>query len=1131
MQQDRPTLASDACQRQASPRRVRLLASLRRAARFCILGLLLLAALLTLLILLLQRHQQDIADGLLSAVAEATGIQVTASSVDVILLPVPTVTLSHVRVTAKNCTADVAYASLRPDFAALLTGTLAPAHVELLRPQITGDLPLHSLLAAPSSATTGDDDVLPDLPHLPWACTLDIRQGQADLRAGDGSRLMLTNLDCALRLSRDGSLKGQLGWNSLTLSDAKSPLLSARSVRLQGKSHLRHPLQASDLTLNGVLSCGRWLQDMKGELHWQRQKGQHSLQARLGGKLIQNGQAIPLSLAGRMSWPGGEKPVTFHEMQLALDQDSGTFTGTLLPATDNGPCLEGELRLRHLSLTRWLGFARDLAPGLQWALNDLTEVAARFRMDAAGLQVPSVTAVASGSRFTGSGGVASWRQPVVALDLRAPQVELGRAIPESVGTLPEAPRYAYAPLTSFDPRPDVWDAARQRSLPEERPQRTGKAPARKPAQQAGGKGASDARSTNNLGYDIRLAADAVQYGPLPLHDALVVITPGKPASSGGGRANIDVRTTSCAGQITGRAVVGGGPATTEFDIALQARNVQAAELGSHFPDLPLRNGRLSASVDVTSLGDTIPAFLANLSGKAELRAAGGSLRPAHPLQRFDSLSLSLALRNGRWKQGRAGLDGLWNLTQTGQGYTGSLRLDGLLWLGGSSRLALDGMQSRLQLTAAPTVFALPKELQLTAQGRMSAQVSPPRLRLEQAQIQALETSYAGTLRVEADKGLSLNGTGTLRCPDLIRTVALATGRRLNLPDALRRAEISADLQLTPQALHLRDLSTTLLETSVNGDISVLWREQPHIDLQLTIPYLDTDKVRRLLDPQGVAEAERAEAARREARRRGTKIPPVRPPRQGEPWDLRFMTTFTAEGSLTVDHMASWRVRLDDLKLPFRLSEGRLDYGPMTGRFYGAALHSSGNVQFERDLRFENTIRVENFNLGAASTARGWQTGLYGLASVTASLDGRLSASGQMPQQLNGRWRFAVRNGAYQSRREDGSPKDSPTRFSLVSGSGTLLRGVARSNNLTLRSSDMDVVGGGWIDLTTETLDCTLHVNTGRLSNIPVRVHGSIHQTQTSIGAGTVLLYALSGITQGLFDIIGGLLEGTWRILR
>ena len=109
--------------------------------------------------------------------------------------------------------------------------------------------------------------------------------------------------------------------------------------------------------------------------------------------------------------------------------------------------IEGRLQLQRASLTEWLGFARNLAPGLQVALDEVTLGTLDFSVDGKGLRVPHIDVTAAGSRFLGSGGVASWAKPELLLDLKAETVNLGRAIPESVGTVPAEPRYGHGPLT------------------------------------------------------------------------------------------------------------------------------------------------------------------------------------------------------------------------------------------------------------------------------------------------------------------------------------------------------------------------------------------------------------------------------------------------------------------------------------------------------------------------------------------------------------------------------------------------------------------------------------------------------------------------------------------------------------
>ena len=141
------------------------------------------------------------------------------------------------------------------------------------------------------------------------------------------------------------------------------------------------------------------------------------------------------------------RPPRLERIRLGLDEDSATLDGNLTFDSRRGPVLNGSLQAHRLSLTRWLGFARGLAPGPADGLDNLTDSLLEFELDAEGLRVPCIVAHASGSRYTGS--PAAWPAgPVGGPDLTAPEVTLGRAIPETVGTLPPAGP-PHGPLTSL----------------------------------------------------------------------------------------------------------------------------------------------------------------------------------------------------------------------------------------------------------------------------------------------------------------------------------------------------------------------------------------------------------------------------------------------------------------------------------------------------------------------------------------------------------------------------------------------------------------------------------------------------------------------------------------------------------
>lgn len=1079
---------------------------LRLVARVLVATLLFVVVALAGGVHLLQRNSQALTAHVLEAFAAATGLKAEAASVDIVLLPLPTVSVGEVRIQGDGYRLSIAYASLRPDFWNLLRGNLTPGHVQLLRPVLQGRIPLDSVASPPQGASSDSSAALPVLPD---GLRLEVQQGQIDAVARDGSRLLLANLHCRLTTGHGSSLSGEGGCSLLSVIKDDRPLFSLRNAALDGDVNLFSPLRdGAKMRLRGKVNYGDWLRRLYVDLHWRSGKGIWEVSGNLNGALVQSGQDIPFALDGstRLFEPDG-RTLELKTLRFALGADSGQIDGMLALGASEGPRLSGHLYMNRLSLTQWLGFARDLVPGLRLALDNITNVSADFQLDAVGLRVPAISAHCSGSRFVGSGGVPRWDKPVVTLELMAQRVNLGLAIPEAVGKRPAGPFFAHAPLTSFDPAPRSWNQLTQTTVGEE------------------GDSAAD-----DLGYDIRLSALQLLYGPLRLQNAHVRISPGKPSSTGRERALLDVRADLYGGTATAAAHIGGGPAKPEFDIAVSLADLRPSSLAGDLPALPLRGGRLQARTSVRSAGGDIPAFLANLSGKAELRAAGGSLSgDARPLA-YNALGLNLQLRQGRLKEGRVGLGGAWKLTLDGRQVRADARLDGMLWLGGNARVALENMESRLHLAADGDFTGLPRGLELDAHGRLNAQAVPPQLVMEHADLSGLGALYAGSLRLGTGRdGPTLRGSGDLRCDDLHRTLALVRETPPSLPHNLRALRVRGDWEYLSRRFSLKKLTTSLLHTDIEGEISVEMRETPLLRFALSTPYLDVDSLRRTLNPEGAAADARREEAIRAARASGRAIPPPPPAPAGTPWDLRFLKTFAADGSLHARRMTSWKLTLTDVRTPVKLTDGRLEF-TITANLYGAPLRSKGHAQFDRGMRFSNHLSASGFDLAAASAERGGDARVSGKASMEMSFSGAMNASGQVLRALDGTWNMRVTDGSHQTLRQ-GRPKGSPTRFSLLSASGNIRQGVARSSDLSLRASDMTVRGSGRINLVEETLECQLSVDTSTMNNIPVRVYGSLHDVKTSISAGTVLLYAISGIAQGVSGLVGGLLDGALSLFR
>ncbi|MGE9984382.1 AsmA family protein [Desulfovibrio sp. SGI.169] len=1037
-----------------------------------------LSVLLATAIHLLQRNPEALTRHYLDELSRRTGLVFAVEGVDVALLPVPSIAVSNASVEGNGLHFSVAYATLRPDFWALLRGAFEPRNVSLLRPRLRGALRLP--LGDPEALAGGYGGGGGALPELPDDCRVTIVQGELDLTGADGARLQLDGLQCRLDTESPARVSGRVFLGAALLRRQGASLVRLDHFLVEGESDLREPLTATPrLLVSGALRWPPHLEQFRLALNLQGESTGWTARADLRGALARDRESLPFGLAGTAAMRGGKQGVSLERIQLEFGPDSGELSGTLrLPGMGQGFSLDGRLLLHRASLTQWLGFARNLAPGLQLALDNLTDGSLDFHLDGQGLKVPRIAVRCAGARFTGSGGVASWARPEVALDLKADRLNLGLAIPESVGKPPPAPRFFHEALTPMPGEPL-------------QPGETG------------------------IGYDIRLAAAGVDYGPLFIEDARVVITPGKLDKNGLEDTLITADGRLYGGDLHGECILGGGRAHA-YAISMRLRDVNGAPLGRALPVLPVKSGRLRANVEIMSQGRELAEFLGKLRGVINVRGERGGLRlpDAAGDLAFSDMEVELRARSAVWEKGRLGLDGQWRGALNSANLNGRADLDGRLWFGGSGNLDFRNLPGNLSLRLSPALSSLPEGLQADISGDFSCQGARGLFAVGNAHASALGVELRGQAQISGGKGgLAWQGSVSALSRNLNRTLRLAFNTAAKLPPSLNRVSLEADFKGGPDALSLSNIRARLDQSVIDGSLSVSLRApQPGLHMALGV---DTVDLNRYVHDQKDAPAQQKGAA-------GPS---------GEKWNFGFMRDFNARGELRVKNLIGWRFKAQELKLPFTLENGLLHCGPGTARFYGSTLQSQSKIDFTRGLRFESSLAVADFDLAAASRDRGGDAVLGGRGSLSSEVRGALTGPGQLPAALDGAWRFTVRDGSYQKRGGDGRLKGKPTLFGLASASGSITAGVVRSQDFILQGPGLKVHGGGRINLNDETLDCNFTVNMKNLPDFPLRLYGSLHDSKSSIGAGKLILNTIGGITSGFVDVLGGIVEGAWKLFR
>ena len=1128
---------------------------LRLITRILLALLLTLSAMSAGVFWLLQRNPQALAEHYIEQIAASTGLAITVESVNVALLPLPSLAVSNASVQGKGLSFTVAYATLRPDFLALLRGELLPRNITLLRPQFQGQVPvaLASSLLQPDPAETAKDPVSgqanapaatsaaqPSAPAstpasapasaaaasanqpapaanaaadesslqswiaqlatgtgaqaslLPGRFRLAVSQGEVNLIGTDQTRLTATGLQCDIEAAETTRLQGNLFCATAILQPENQPPARLDHLSIEGKTNISAPLSSTPLlAARGTLQLPIWLARLNFSLALKADERGWSLANDLEAELRKDEVLLPAHITGTVGGRKGDsQSVSLENMRLLLGPDDVAVNGMLHLGGPDMFLMEGRLQIQRASLTEWLGFARNLAPGLQVALDEVTLGSLDFSVDGKGLRVPHIDVTASGSRFLGSGGVANWARPELVLDLKAETVNLGRAIPESVGVQPAEPRYGHGPLTPMPGKPVV-------------PGEVG------------------------LDYNIRLGATRVNYGPIVINDALVVIKQGlvDPVTHFEDTLLI-VDGTLYGGSVKGDTILGGSP-EAPYAIRLHMRDVNGENLARDLPVMPVSGGRMRGDVDIMSQGRELDTFLGKLRGTVTARAEKGQLRPPSNASSkaslgavgFKTLDVSLKARTAAWDQGRLGLEGQWAATITDEGIDADVALNGRLWFSGDGagggNMDFQNLPGTLRANLSAEKSIQPEGLQAQVAGKFSCQAARNQLSVSDAHANALGADISGSAQLGMGKeGLSWQGKISAFIPDSSKTLRLMGAASPNVPQALRRIELDTAFRGDAASLSLTEINAKIDQNTLTGSIGLDWRKELALRFKLNMPHLDID--RYMGDKSGGATGD---------------SPKPKKPVEGKPWDLRFMKAFSAEGEAQVGLLTVWKLHTQDMRLKVRMENGNLRYETLGGKFYGSPLAAHGELRFNKGVSFANSLNIDNFDLAAASKDRGGSAALGGQATIHSEVDADLTASGQIPSRLNGKWRFNVHNGFYQSRDKDGQLKGKPTRFDASGSSGAVTGGIARSGDFYLKGNDLTVTGGGWVDLNNDTLDCNFTVNMKNLPEFPMRLYGSLDNSKTSIGAGKLLLNTLGGLTMGVVDVLGSVVEGTWKLFR
>ncbi len=1061
-------------------------------------------------------------------------IDISFSTVNVALFPTPALALTDVVLKYENIKLEVAYATASPSIIALIQGKFALGHANLLRPQISGKIESkkeHDTIITVEKIKNPDalldklqkfslDVPIPSILH---GSDISIMHGKLYLEHGNTMFIVddaHTNIDISFGGSLDADLTlglSRIFENTILLLKVDALDLSmsgltsaykANSIELNLSTRLQmaNTLQNANIKLD--ISLHPKLQYLnQGDIPYVEHIVTGSWN--IDGQLLWHDVPIPFVNNGEI---GGNVASSFelNNMHVQLGDDKLNLYANIDNMLSDDPKLTGSIKLQSINLTRWFGFARNFPPGLQNTLQGIKDGELDFLIDKKGLYVTHVEASALSSRFQGTGGVSSWDNMIIKLDLKGKNLSLVEAFPESEGLPAYAPIFEHPPLT---PIPGTPEAALM----------TGP----------------------SIGYDININVEKLTTWNLSVEnvDFKCIPTEQDEKSNPKNHPNavlLDFK--------IGKFYKGNGKAKvilfrsdekkSGYDITAILRNVHSQDPLTILAGREIFGGRLALDTSFVAYGKNLGEFLISKVGELTLGVEDGfftskskkrtTFNKFNVAGKFSSKPLTTKMINNMPEILR--YNGIWRAEMDRDDLHFEQNLTGIITLVGRNYtdLVFDKTPGSLQATLTTGLIGLKQDILADISGNYSFDSINSTFSVAEANAivpNFANTTFTGNLNLDYSNEIQWDASfdaETKQFSVLAEKLSADTKSPV-AQSAPQNLKIKADISNKNHNLIIKNLSLNLGKMNVSGNLfKHSTTPKPSWDVDLKINLLDLD---RIFPSKDVAISKGAENA-------STPPQPVMKTPEAKPWSLAWLRENNLKGHVFIDILRFQKTTSSGMSIPLNIQDGIINLKPITATFYNGKLEidfvgkAIGDV-----LHVQNVLYADNINMLALSHELELNTVIGGTGTVDLSLEGQLYNPNKILEQLSGPWSANVVYSFLQTREKDGLLSGEKTFIDELHDSGMLANGILYSKNLILKGPDLSLTGNGHINLINDTLDMQLLVSTSGFNDIPVRYHGSLDNPERDIHAGSILLGAISTLGTGIFDILGGALLGIFGLFN
>lgn len=530
-----------------------------------------------------------------------------------------------------------------------------------------------------------------------------------------------------------------------------------------------------------------------------------------------------------------------------------------------------------------------------------------------------------------------------------------------------------------------------------------------------------------------------------------------------------IRLTDVTLATTGMAVLNLKSPEVAIETKAQTVAIKDAELGGTYGDLAATLNAASIAVDLQQETAKLSGFvLSSDDGRVEGDVTGNSIT-TQPVTSGDvtlsAVNVVSLLDKLKIDHGLGPEMSVQNVNATGSFRASKDQVSAAL-----TDVSMDAIYKAL--TGALTAPSLELD---TGQQTFSA----PQLVLD-TEHGRIDASIAGSSILDAPKFSGTLKTGQLE----LRKFLEKLGTEIELDDetALSTATLQTRFDVTPDSATLTELSAQVDDMAISGSLSVTNFEKPVYRFDLDVDRLDLDGL---------------EGSSEEGEPSGGTTQGVDQSAAAALIPVALLRDLDADGHLSIGSLRAAGLKMSQVEVGLQSSGGEVTIDPIQSLLYEGK--SLGTVRV--DARSDVPIVAYQQDFSAVSLLP-----LLSDAQVSENLSGKGvlgidfntkgAATNEITKNLNGTANLAIRDGAIKGfdlqkmlikarqlylkakdrEQEIDSGDQDETRFSEMTGSISIKDGIARNDDLAIKSPLFRISGEGSADLTRDTIDYLMTVN-------------------------------------------------------